>query len=176
MPDELIKEIEKIRDLPYEIGVLYEGEDLIRYGRGGCGPKHRYLADYLSRHGYKVKVCVGEYQWRDLQQLPPELKGHPKAAKTGHHTFLQIFIHNKWVTIDVSCDKGLYPKFLVNLNWDRESDQQVAIPIRNQRCFDKLKTYLSWRRKNITNKITQEDRDFSQKFNQWLESVRKDQI
>jgi hypothetical protein len=174
--NKIIQKFEEIRDLPYEIGPLHEGEDLIKYGRGGCGPKNRYLAKYFHDLGYKVKVCFTPYKWVDLELLPEEIRNHPKSQRLGDHIYLKVLINNKWVLIDSSWDKNLLPDFPVNLNWDGKSDQIPAVKIIKEICMDYPEPYLSWRKENKKqSEITKEDIEFRELMNKWLNKIRNDE-
>lgn len=172
--NKIIEKFEEIRDLPYEIGPLHEGKDLVKYGRGGCGPKNRYLAKYFHDLGYKVKVCTTPYKWADVESLPNELRNHSKAQKTGNHVYLKVFIDDKWTLVDASWDKVLSKVFPVNLDWDGRSDQIQATKITKETCFDYPEPYLSYRKENQKpNIITDEDLDFGSKMNNWFNHIRK---
>jgi arylamine N-acetyltransferase len=174
--DNIIKEFEKIRDLKYEFGPLHEGKELIQYGKGGCGPKNRYLANYFYKLGYDVKVCTSRYSWKDLEFLPVELKKHPRAKHIGNHVYLKVKIDGKWALVDASWDKGLRSIFPVNLNWDGVSNQISATKIKEEICYNYPEPYLGIRKNKKPSRVTTLDRDFAKKFNKYLESIRKSNI
>jgi len=171
--NELVEICERVRDIPYEIGPLYEGEKLIEYGRGGCGPKSRYLAECISRLGYKVKVCRTPYRWKDLDVLPDELKNMSKAERVGNHAYLKVNIESKWVLIDPGWDKELSPTLPANIHWDGVSNQIPAVRILEETCMNFPEPYLTWRSGNQNSqKITDEERLFANQMNKWFESIR----
>ena len=173
MMDKLVEIFEKVRDLPYEIGPLYEGEKLIEYGRGGCGPKSRYLADQLNKLGYEVRVCITPYRWTDLAALPDELKKMPQVDRMGNHVYLKVKIDDDWALIDPSWDKNLSPALPANIDWNGKFDQIPAIKITEEKCMNYPEPYLSWRRENQQpQEITEEDKQFASQMNLWFESVR----
>ena len=174
--NQIIKIFEKIRDLPYEIGPHYEGEKLIEYGRGGCGSKNRYLANWFYLKDYKIKVCTTPYKWADLKFLPNEPKNHPKAQKIGNHVYLKVLIENNWVLVDTSWDKHLSTIFPVNLNWDGKSNQISATKITKEKCMAYPEPYLSNRQKIQKSSVLDElDIDFSKKMNEYFDKIRNQQ-
>ena len=174
MIEKIIKKFERIRDLPYKVGPLHEGDDLIRYGWGGCGPKNRYLAKYFYGLGYEVKVCWAPYRWKELDVLPSEIKKNPSVNRIGNHVYLKVKINNKWALIDATWDKGLYPLFSANINWDGKSNQIPATKIQKENCLDYPEPYLSWRKENIKNiQPTKQEKKFAIEMNNFFENIRK---
>ncbi len=172
MNNNIITTFTLIRDLPYEIGPLYEGASLIKYGKGGCGPKNRYLAQYFYQNKYKVKVCNTPYRWSDLDCLPAELKNHPRVQKTGTHVYLKVLINKQWVIIDASWDAKLYPILPANLGWNGKSNQIPATKITQETCFDYPEPYLTNRKAIKQSKPTRDDLEFAKKMNNWFNSIR----
>lgn len=163
-----------VRDLPYEIGPAHEGEVLLQYGRGGCGAKNRYLAQYFYENGFQVKVCWTEYRWQDLGILPEKIKNHPNAKRVGHHVYVKVKINNRWILIDASWDRGLCPVLPVNFGWDGKSDQMPAVQVKHEQCLAYPEPYITWRKKNKKPiKITNKGRGFARLMNDWFESIRK---
>lgn len=170
--NETIRIFEDVRDIPYEVGPLYEGNEMVKYGRGGCGPKNRLLAQKLTKIGYKVKICRTPYSWKNLSVLPKNIKEHPQAQQIGNHIYLKVLIGNQWILLDASWDKKLFPQLPANINWDGESNQACAVSIVSERCLDNPESYLL-HRKSIPKTLSDSDRDFAKIINRWFEYVRK---
>lgn len=172
MSTNIITIFEIIRDIPYEIGPLHEGEYLVKYGKGGCGPKNRLLAKKLAEMGYKVKVCQTPYSWKNVSILPKDIRKHPSAQRIGNHVYLKVLIKNQWIILDASWDKKLYPVLPANINWDGKSNQICALPITDEKCFDYPEPYLSCRRSTQNTIIRNSDRDFAKIINNFFDLIR----
>jgi len=162
--DNIIKEFEMVRDIPYRIALTLEEQS------DDCLGKAMMLFEILRNRGYEARYRVCKIRWSSLN-LPEEITSLPHNDDCSH-AYLEVKIGGVWKIIDPTWDKGLAKIFHIN-EWDGESDNEVAIP-----CLECLSPEDSERHiKNITTREAiiadlNESGEFYKAFNNWLEKYR----
>jgi len=161
----IIKEFEKVRDIPYRIPLSLKEPDEC------CTGKAKILLEILKKGGYDVRYCICMFKWSDLN-IPKKIQDMPHDDECSH-TYLEIKIDGKWKIIDPTWDKGLKSIFTVN-KWDGKSDTQIALPAREYLSPEESSKYLEH---ILTPEAIAADLktngEFYKAFNEWLEAERK---
>lgn len=129
---------EHIRDFPYSLAMpmndpMTAPEQLLRFGRGYCGPKHFLLSEMYRNLGLDVRYVTVAFLWNDPDiQYPPGLRELAVWLPTAHHLACRVWINNRWVLVDATWDLPLGKAgFPVNDHWDGHADTKCAVtPIR----------------------------------------------
>jgi len=162
--EEIIKEFERIRDIPYSIALSPEEQS------NDCLGKSIMLFEIFRDYGYEVRYRVCKIKWSTLN-LPDEITSLPHNDECSH-AYLEVKIGGFWKIIDPTWDKGLGKIFHIN-EWDGESDNEIAIP-----CLECLSPEDSANHvKNITTREAiiadlNESGQFYNALNNWLENCR----
>jgi hypothetical protein len=155
----MISIFEQIRDIPYSLAVPMTNpktapEEMLRLGKGYCGPKHYLLAAMYQRLGLEVAFATFPFIWNDPDlRYPPDLRQLASGLPVVHHLACRVRINDHWVLVDATWDSPLKPAgFPVNENWDGRSDTKCAVkplqsPVRTAFC------------KTATNEPCREPRD-----------------
>nr|WP_321350185.1 hypothetical protein [uncultured Methanoregula sp.] len=142
----MISIFEHIRDIPYSLAVprgdLLSGpEEMLRIGRGYCGPKHYLLADMYRRLNLNVVYATIAFSWNDPDiRYPPGLRELAAIVPVSHHLACRVQIGCRWVFVDATWDRPLARAgFPVNEHWDGRSDTRCAVkplrsPVRTAFC------------------------------------------
>lgn len=155
----IVQIFNSIRDIPYRIPLSWEDKSL------DCIGKHNRLAEALSEKGYKVRLRTCTFRWSDLN-IPEKILKIPHKDEC-KHLFLEMFIDNKWITLDVTWDSDLRNILKVN-EWDGASDTEIAVkPIK---IFSPSEIHTET--KESFQKDMQESGAFYKAFNEWLEEAR----
>jgi len=118
---------ELVREIPYCITNSFDPQDMIRYGKGSCTPKHLLLADYLNGIGIPVKLLVVSHHFRKSQiPFPSSMEKIVNAMPLTYHTALRAEIYGKDIFIDVTFDSKLHG-FPLNDDWDGRCDMKYAV-------------------------------------------------
>jgi len=163
--DEIIKEFEKVRDIPYRIALFTDEPS------NDCLGKAMILFEIFKKYGYEVRYRVCKIRWSDLN-LPDEITIFPHDDNCSH-TYLEVKIEEDWKIIDPTWDKRLKNIFYIN-EWDGKSSNEIAIP-----CLERLSPEESLEHiKNITTKEAilsdiKENYQFYKALNEWLEKRRE---
>ncbi|MGD0079498.1 MAG: hypothetical protein ABSB80_02470 [Methanoregula sp.] len=154
----MIAIFEHIRDIPYSLEVPMTDpgtapEQMLRLGKGYCGPKHFLLAEMYKKMGLNVVFATIAFVWNDPDfHYPPELRALTTRLPVAHHLACRVQIGWRWVLVDATWDpplkKGGFP---VNENWDGYSETQCAVkPLRSavRTAFCRTATSEACRTKN----------------------------
>jgi hypothetical protein len=130
----LIAVFEHIRDIPYSFAVpttppATAPEQILKWGKGSCGPKHYLLAEMYRRLGFDVAYATFPFLWDDPDlQYPPELRRMATGLPVAYHLACRVKIADRWVLVDATWDPPLKRAgFPVNTAWDGRSDTQCAV-------------------------------------------------
>ena len=172
-----------IRDIPYAIipelrDPVRGPEGILRLNKGSCQPKHYLLFTLFNKLNLPVKLVTYSFKWADSAvRYPDELKKLIPQLPTTYHLACKACIENKWVLIDATYDLALKKvNFPVNEDWDGLSDTQNAVtPIEEiiHANAEERVSFESSKRALYTVKDKELYAEFIDKFNSWLEIVRK---
>jgi len=141
-----ISVFEHIRDIPYSIAVPMTNpktspEEMLRLGRGYCGPKHYLLAEMSGRLGFDVAFATFPFIWNDPELLySPAHRQLAAGLPVFHYLACLVQIDGRWVLVDATWDRPLKRAgFPVNENWDGRADTKCAVnplpsPVRTAFC------------------------------------------
>jgi hypothetical protein len=123
--DGLVSVFEHIRDIPYSLAVSMTDpytapEQILRLGRGYCGPKHYLLAEMCRKLEYEVVYATFPFLWNnpDLHN-PTGLRELAASLPVAHHLACRVQINNRWVLVDATWDLLLVREgFPANDHWD----------------------------------------------------------
>ena len=162
---DIVQEFIKIRDLPYWIPLTLAEPDEC------CTGKAKMLFEILKQGGYSVRYRVCKTRWSDLN-FPPEIIAIPHGDESSH-TYLEICIDGNWKIVDATWDSKLRKTFTIN-DWDGESDNVAAFPIREILSPEKSEDYIQH---ILTSDAIVADlkvnREFYRAVNEWLEKKRE---
>jgi hypothetical protein len=142
----MISIFEHIRDIPYSLAAPIHDpqsapEQILRLGKGSCGPKHYLLADMYRRLGLKVVFATFAFSWNDPDLLyPPSLRKLAAHIPISHHLACRVEMGHRWVLVDATWDRPLKQAgFPVNEYWDGYADTRCAVkplrsPVRTAFC------------------------------------------
>ena len=121
---------EHVRDIPYQFPASRDPVEVLKAGRGSASGKH-YLLGELFRHlGLKVRhmLCTHRFNESPLP-FPEEMQAMlRKNEVVDVHDYLQIYLDDKWIDIDVTWEAGLHDfGFPVNENWDGKSSMLLTV-------------------------------------------------
>jgi arylamine N-acetyltransferase len=160
----IIKEFEKIRDIPYRIPLSLEEPDEC------CSGKADMLFKILKKSGYDVRYRICTFRWSDLD-LPKEIQNISHDDESSH-AYLEVNINGKWKIVDATWDKKLKGIFNIN-EWDGKSDTEIAVPVRE--CLSPEKSTKYIKHTSTPEAIAADlkvNREFYQAFNKWLNTKR----
>jgi len=162
--EEIIKEFEKIRDIPYRIALSPEESS------DDCLGKANRLFNVLKKYGYEVRYRICKIKWSTIS-LPKEIAALPHSDDCSH-AYLEVNIEGEWKIIDPTWDKGLKNIFHVN-EWDGKSDNELAIASLGYLSPEESINHI----KNITTREAilsdlNESAEFYRALNNWLEKCR----
>lgn len=172
-----------IRDIPYYLVPQIAdpcawAESILKLNKGSCSPKHYLLGIFFTRLGIPVKYVTYPFKWgKQPIQYPPELMELARGSPIGYHVACKARLNDKWVLVDATWDRALKKAgFSVNDPWDGLSDTLNAVVPFEEVIHESLEARLEF----VTEKrllYTEEEKltyaRFIEKFNLWLESVRK---
>ncbi len=135
----MIAIFEHIRDIPYSLEVPMTDpgtapEQVLKLGRGYCGPKHFLLAEMYKKLGLSVVFATIAFLWNDPNlHYPPELRALAARLPVAHHLACRVQIGCHWVLVDATWDPPLrWGGFPINENWDGDSATRCAVtPLRS---------------------------------------------
>jgi hypothetical protein len=161
---DIIKEFEKIRDIPYRIPLTPDAPDEC------CTGKAEMLINALRKRGYAARYRLGTFKWSSIE-LPEELQNIPHEDDSSH-TYPEVNIGGQWRVIDATWDKGLRGIFDIN-EWDGKSATGIAV-----KCIECLSPEESLEHiKNISTRAAiiadlKVNGEFYKAFNEWLDKSR----
>lgn len=121
---------EHVRDIPCQHLATHNPVEVLKGGRGSASGKH-YLLGELFRHlGLKVRhmLCTHRFNESPLP-FPEEMQGMLRKSEiVDVHDYLQIFVDDRWIDIDVTWEEGLRDfGFPVNEGWDGKSSMLLTV-------------------------------------------------
>lgn len=129
----LIKVFEKVRDIPFQFIGSRDIDSMLKAGVGTCNAKHMLLKELADGLGYKTRYIVDKFNLSDfLKGLDHddsrivELEEIASRMSPYYHTYLQIEINGKWVSVDITFDSAIARYgFVVATEWDGDSDTRL---------------------------------------------------
>ena len=121
---------EHVRDIPYEFAASRDPLEVLKTRRGSASGKH-YLLGELFRHlGLKVRhmLCTHRFNESPLP-FPDDMQEMLRKNEiVDVHDYLQIFVDDAWIDIDVTWEAGLHDfGFPVNEDWDGKSSMLLTV-------------------------------------------------
>lgn len=165
MRNNIIKEFEKIRDIPYRIALLPNEPSC------DCLGKAQLLFKIFKKYRYEVRYRICKIKWSSLI-LPDEITKIPHDDNCSH-TYLEVKIGEDWKNIDPTWDKGLKKLFPIN-EWDGKSDTKLAIPPIEILTPEESSRYLKYitTPRGIESDLKKNSK-FYRAINEWLEVSRQ---
>lgn len=117
---QLIKTFEEIRDLPYRIPLT---KTEIKTKDYSCVGKSKMLYQIL-KSDYPVRYRFSEFKWKKNANLPHDILKKFKGEDTDYHCYIEIYLNNKWITLDPSLDKKLGKLIPINY-WDGKTNTSI---------------------------------------------------
>lgn len=116
----------RVRNIPYVLGTKGDATSLLRDNKGHCTSKHFYLLPKLRQLGYKTKIGIATFDWRDMPQIPKEITSllHDPIDK---HLFLFAQRNNREMVVDASWDPGMPEGFPIN-SWNGYDQTKIGVP------------------------------------------------
>ncbi|MDP2923175.1 MAG: hypothetical protein Q8O30_05575 [Candidatus Omnitrophota bacterium] len=174
---------EHIRDIPYaivpELRDPYHGPDkLLKLNRGPCQAKHYLLGRLFVRLGIPVQYATYSFGWNSsFIKYPQDLKKVVEGLPLAYHLACKAHINDKWILVDATWDLPLRKAgFRVNEKWDGVNDTMNAVvPVEevDHASIAERFRYETERRSSHSEKEKANYAQFIDKFNIWLESLRK---
>ncbi|WP_321505366.1 hypothetical protein [uncultured Methanoregula sp.] len=142
----MISVFEHIRDIPYSLEVARHDpvagpEEMLRIGKGYCGPKHYLLAEMFRKLNLNVVYATIAFSWNDPDlRYPPALRELAVHIPVAHHLACRVQIGCRWALADATWDRPLARAgFPVNEHWDGYADTRWAVkplrsPVRTAFC------------------------------------------
>lgn len=163
---DIVKEFEKVRDIPYRIPLSLNEKDEC------CIGKAEMLLDIFKKAGYDARYRVCYFKWSDIN-LPIEVKSLPHEDKC-FHVYLEINIDNEWKIVDATWDKKLKNIFHIN-EWDGRSNMEISLPsIEIMPIEEGLKFLKHILTPEEITKDLKTSGEFYKGLNEWLEKNRLD--
>jgi transglutaminase-like putative cysteine protease len=130
----MISVFTRIRDIPYSVSVpmpnpKISAEQLLKAGKGSCGPKHYLLAEMFRLLNLNVVYATIAFSWNypDLH-YPSDLRQLAARLPLAYHLACRVQIGCRWVLVDATWDPPLARGgFLVNGPWDGYSEMKWAV-------------------------------------------------
>ncbi len=162
--DDLIRIFEDVRDIRYHIPLTPYQKD------NTCSGKSEMLAAKFKILGYKARYRVCMFLWKDLD-LPKNVEKFPHDERCTH-VYVEIYLKNKWRTVDPTWDSGLGSIFHIN-TWDGKGDTGIAVkPIRTFSPKKSTELLDSQKSKEFIEKDLKENGAFYKAFNLWISKSR----
>ena len=124
-----------IRDIPYSVSSvpmsnpLTSAEQLLKAGKGSCGPKHYLLAEMFRKLNLNVVYATIAFSWNDPDlHYPSDLRKLAARLPLAYHLACRVQIGCRWVLVDATWDPPLVRGgFLINGPWDGYSELKWAV-------------------------------------------------
>jgi hypothetical protein len=123
-----------IRDIPYSVSVPGSppktlAEQLLRAGKGSCGPKHYLLAEMFRLLNLNVVYATIAFSWNDPDlHYPSDLRNLAARLPSAYHISCRVQIGCRWVLVDATWDPPLARGgFPINGPWDGYSEMKWAV-------------------------------------------------
>lgn len=156
----------KVRDIPYYIPITLKEDDFC------CSGKSLLLKKELDKIGIESRFSVGWFYWSSMD-LPISLMNIPHDEDCTH-TWVEIYLNNKWIKLDPSWDSKL-SSILPIAQFDGENDTVLAVKIEEYFSPEKSKEIVANQEKEGSKEIIEDlerNRNFYKAFNEYLESIR----
>lgn len=171
----LISIFEVVRDLPYGNIDSREPEQVLKEGKGTCSGKHLLLGQLYQAMGIEVQYMMCLTKFNFLEPIVPDNLKEILAGNEifDYHNYLKIF-SGEWIDVDATFDLALKRHgFIVNDNWDGESDCKIALQPIKTYCVNDLIA----EKKRAVNELSIAKQRLRKKFIQnlgyWMELIRK---
>ncbi len=149
----LLEIYRRVRDIPYQFTATRDVETLLKTNSGTCTAKHILFSEMVHRLGYNTRFIVDEMDLSDLLQglnredaVVKNLFQLASDLDNYFHTYTQIMIDSRWVSVDLSFDSTLAPYGFKVSRWDGKNDTGlIHIPIKTYVVEDRpdeLKTQM----------------------------------
>lgn len=167
MKNKIIKIFEDIRDIPFRIPLASDEPNC------DCTGKSILLKKQLEKIGVEARFGVCWFYWDDLK-LPEEISSIPHD-KDCTHTFVEIFMDNRWIKLDPSWDIALGVKFTI-AHFDGSRDTALMVkPIEfftPEKSAEIINNQINDTCEVIANDL-ERNGAFYRALNIYLESIRK---
>ncbi len=103
-------------------------EQLLKAGKGSCGPKHYLLAEMYRKLNLSVVFATIAFSWNDPDlRYPSELRKQAVRLPAAYHLACRVQIGCRWILVDATWDLPLgRAGFPVNDHWDGYSEMRCA--------------------------------------------------
>ncbi len=150
-----------VRDIPYRIPLEVSEKN------NACVGKHFALKDALEKCGYKVRWAECTFSWSELQ-VPPEILAIPHA-EPGYHVWLEVWIEDRWQTLDATWDISLAEALLVN-TWEQFGNMVPGVPVLEMIPYNQVE--ITREPPEGYESELKTERSFLKAFNDWLALIR----
>jgi hypothetical protein len=121
---------EHVRDIPYQFSASRDPVEVLKTGRGSASGKHYLLGELLRHLGLKVRhmLCTHRFNESPLP-FPDDMQEMLRKNEiVDVHDYLQIFVDDQWIDIDVTWEAGLHDfGFPVNEEWDGKTSMLLTV-------------------------------------------------
>lgn len=161
----LINLFNYVRDFPYKVLPFKNIYDLLLYSAGDCRHKHFLLKTLLENYDIKSRLIFVLFDWKDLP-LPKHILNILANDTIWCHTALEVYVDNKWLTIDATWDNKLHSaNFPVNLNWNAKN---------NTKLVTEKPLKISHKKILVEHLTSQKNMDlFAKELNEYLTKIRR---
>lgn len=158
---------EKVRDIPYVLGLDGDPNKLLVENVGNCTRKHLFLVPRLQALGYKITLGIAGFDWRDLP-IPHDVVNFLKDP-IDTHLFLYAAYDGNETVVDATWDSGMPQGFFVNV-WNGYSHTQIGVPAIaiHRESYHILKTRALVSATMRSLRLDQRPTPFNHAFNDWL--------
>ena len=164
----------RIRDIPYaiipELNNADKYQEILTIRKGSCTPKHFLLCNMYQRLGLKVLFVIYPFRWEEIEiDYPPQLRRLARQLPTSYHLACRVEINNELILVDATADLAMERLGIpVNKTWDGINDTQLPIkPCGQEEIYHPDEAYL------MRPQLDDDALAFYEKFNQWLEGLRR---
>lgn len=160
---EAVAAFEQVREIPYKLPLTVQE---VKYN---CTGKCQKLKNMLEDLGYDVRYRVCAFSWSDLP-LPKNVLSQLDDVNSTH-VYLEVNVDGVWVNVDPSWDSNL-GNVLTTCNWDGKHSTKIAVPIKEYYDEAESKKIMNGITYDVIQKSIDENKEFFQEFNKWLETIR----
>ena len=127
--EKLVGAFRSVRDIPYGGKNTKDPVQVLEQRQGTGSGKHQVLKHLIEKLGYPVRECLAKHDFGNypLNTWPDALKEFQGKHITGYHDFLQVKIHDAWISVDATFDKPLEKLGLPVGTWDGKTDMKLAV-------------------------------------------------
>ena len=151
---------------------------MLELNKGSCQPKHFLLAILFSKLNIPIKYITYPFKWGEQPlKYTTELKTIVGNLPKAYHLACKAYIENKWILVDATYDSVLKKYgFPVNENWDGVNNTENAVITQEEVIHNSLEERVNYelsKRSLYSEEEKIRYTDFVEKFNLWLEDIRK---